>query len=1691
MSSFFVTTAFADEAVTGPTSNFDPNSVEDKCAQLSATDLLEGGVDEYGNEQTLEDYMNRMKDNPYAYETHADLIYRIIPIELFVNACEYFHRGIEYSFYIRTKVDSWGGKMISEVFIIDNVFSIDMLTNTARIKLQTYAATYATISHPNPAVGIVTQRLFDDTEWEYSLHNVKFYAGLMNEHTLNKNDVGYDMQSDVGSVITQTRLNYTELKRSETNSAEPLFTQMFSIAIGYIPYVGDVIGYIEDAVDLAVAIGECHVVNVEYVVHDNEDNIFDFATRENQPEVYGEYLKFAFVKPQNDNVLASDYAELIAKFSHTENATRIVMGVYYDLSIFKLYDGYQYLYFDGNKCNAQDYYSSTDKSGYKQFNTQFSQVVFQKQEKATEGDNYGYLLTEDSEQVFKFVPNKNGDYVIDVNDEKKVYYTYNNAEHNTNLVYGAQKEDEILIYVRNSAQSNNLGRYSLNIRFNPDSIQVGQTGNKIIERGETEYWGFTPQNSGVYSLSAVGDNIRLFAVRADDEDEVLAEGYGALDVYLEGGVYYYFGVQNNGSADCDVAASLNAGKVINRGDVISATVSDSVIYTVNVAHNGDYTFSISAAQPVSVILKDKSSFTINQFDGKVIEALQFLKAGVYYVYFETDDTYVSAQIGYNFTPSIICEPNVAVENISDYNIYKFIAPVSGRYDFTILQDDSCAISVYDGYGNDGVVDYVQGETYFVKVHSDGNDSVLTTVLLPTGQISHNSSYTVVGGANAVTFTPTISGNYTFDGLTDCVVMDENWNSVSKYSQFISENTYYLCFFSSGAADTVTAFFAPPALSIGGGIQVKDTSYYMLNVATDGKFDFTLSTEAPTKWSIYLYDVDLNELNRSTDGNGALSVSLVVGKYYVRVVKENNYPHILKVTSNVPDNNVKGCGVGGEYSYTFKGDYEVVTYKLNYNNDDADQKIYHLITNKYIVEASEVSVRVYYYDNVNVIHEISLYHVVESEYECEYAFVYNKSFGECYIEVTSCIAKYFKFEVTIPKQVQGVKINNSDIANFGNVLVIGNSYRVDLNVLDEDIDGGKIVLSVVGGDRGIKLENGVLTVPFNTELDGVVVKLRFSGNLGNEVVEHSFTVKLPYYAQASISGTDYTLKFTDAYGKIINPGTAITSISTYYKRPDGTKIVLSNKNEVVSLVRVLTVNKISICTDITFKYDNSSYAVNATAKYDASSAVVFLDFSGNAATLSGVYSVGAQVKVLNIEGTAVNSFGISIKERSTDLYINLINCDFSCSTSRAIYAAGTGTVRINVAGACVIRSNKSKTNAIEANNIVISGTTISKDYSTLKVYGGSYVGACTANTVSGTGLVAKNVTVDNVALTVYGGNAELNGCVMTAGDGISADKLSVVNSVLQSYGGNGTFVLKNKGYTGAVGGNGITISSINVSGGSRVSFYGGEGGKGDTGERGADGNNGGNGSAGKTGGTGGDGGLAVNMIKKDGLTPFTKDSTSTVSFFGGVGGNGGNGGNGGKGSNGVSSVNSGKGGVGGRGGNGGVYGQGGKACQYVFAGVQAVDGLTGYGGVGGYGGSGGNGVGKGNGGNGGNGGDSYFVAYSSSGGNGGTGSKNGTNGKSGYVIPGGSIYQAYHGTNASYRYTFYSYTPVNVTIYTSGSTPGNPYLELYDNQGKLLASDDDGNGAPHAKISHFIAPGVKYTIVVAIQGSYAQFGLYVK
>ena len=92
----------------------------------------------------------------------------------------------------------------------------------------------------------------------------------------------------------------------------------------------------------------------------------------------------------------------------------------------------------------------------------------------------------------------------------------------------------------------------------------------------------------------------------------------------------------------------------------------------------------------------------------------------------------------------------------------------------------------------------------------------------------------------------------------------------------------------------------------------------------------------------------------------------------------------------------------------------------------------------------------------------------------------------------------------------------------------------------------------------------------------------------------------------------------------------------------------------------------------------------------------------------------------------------------------------------------------------------------------------------------------------------------------------------------------------------------------------------------------------------------------------------------------------------------------------------------------------------------------------------------------------------------------------------SEYVTIYSYGSPVSYTFYAASAREITIYTANLTSGDPYLELYDSNDQLVASNDNIFLNKHASITYKVEARQEYRIVAkdANNGT-AKYQLYIK
>ena len=350
---------------------------------------------------------------------------------------------------------------------------------------------------------------------------------------------------------------------------------------------------------------------------------------------------------------------------------------------------------------------------------------------------------------------------------------------------------------------------------------------------------------------------------------------------------------NNGRftlTDITIKVIIIEREVISEGETISnVTIGSSKTYAFSPAHNGDYKFSYSSTDIVDFNIRNDNFVKLYSSNiGEQGSYTEYYEAGkVYYIEVNgyVDNTQVSVSM--SFSPLVTEGRSIAVSNISDYNIVKFVPHVSGQYTPTIAGDDAL-VTIYNARGTDVTNQKLtKGNAYYIVIRNAEHDTGRLEITLSCDRLYNNVQYSVKSGSNSVAFIAPITGTYSFSGLTAYMVFGSDYSELydqnSNKINLVANETYYVEFSSSDAENYITIKFDPVDLPESGNIILNSTSYFEINVSEDTQYSFSARSFAETNILLQLYNADL-ELIDSADNNIILDLS--AGKYYLKVNVEN-------------------------------------------------------------------------------------------------------------------------------------------------------------------------------------------------------------------------------------------------------------------------------------------------------------------------------------------------------------------------------------------------------------------------------------------------------------------------------------------------------------------------------------------------------------------------------------------------------------------------------------------------------------------------------------------------------------------------------------------------------------------------------------------------------------------------------------
>lgn len=1435
-------------------------------------------------------------------------------------------RKIEPLYYENYKYDSSSGTAALE-YVHDTVEEVDEFGNEKTVQRYYY-------------------KKYSEYEKIY-LKDIEFGGTLYNDNHRNVGEEGYIDEADRGGYFIGGSYKF---KGVSTNSHEFDFVaDVFSTMIGWIDFTGTV-GEVIDGIGYAVDIAKLIASGLEWE-DQQRSNFRDNITNEND---------YTF------RMVDIDAQDQIDKYEH------LLKNFVTNVETPATENGLLYMIGNGNYAQSTFYCNYADTNN--RWNTSFAGTVrmdivkgngniigdtvttlaenvesnsfrdsVYKGERIEIGmDNQSELYTIPNAFVpLSFTAPANGDYTFETygevhNEFRALKGVVTSVGNNSKLVVRLEQGEAFNF--SSVSFENRRAIYTINARFTPESLGIGDMTTIEIAPGETEYFCIEAMIGDVYSWTMQGAYVgvtRYFNNLSDPNSAYISGNSPKGSLLATSTGIYYYGITNNSTTAVAVEIAVDEPQTMSVGENATNADGHGVLTKITTPYSSAYSLNITSDANINATIYSENLTVVQQDSGETINfSLNVADTATYYLYLTYSEG-VDATCVLTPTPQAVNVGENNLQKTHNTSLYRFCsADTDVKLD---LSAGTLGIKVFNSSMTEIVSSGVfeKGKTYYIAVIGESTSFTLTV----TPVTSALQGVADAEGFVFISYTPVRTGNYLVEGANNVEWFDSTLSSCGRF--LTAGNTYY-CKVTPGANATYSVQIEYETQSLSLYVtQNVQSGYYSVEISANGIYYIRINCGSGSTATGKLYNSNHSAISTVINANdGQYACELIQGKYYfelgvnggtqasVRIMPENgNSSNKIVLSESTLSTEINGTNDGMVLDFEATKDE---TFYLRLTDD---------VALSYIVSA---------YNGLNEVSVISVTdHAGASD--CVYVYAIQMQAGEKYVinvdavntDSFSCSAALF-----VPLKINTIKLGSEyvyqDDEGSTNVpLVMDSSYGIVLTYNTNATGVPSIfeiyAASVAKNILSVNTDNGVyeLHVGFDESAEDIHATLSFQDDYSSRTVD--CVIKYPYDATALLS-SDYQLSvnIVDVKGNAANTE-CVTSV-------------------------------IVDCVDTTLEFNEFDP--------DTGNSLIF-----DLLTVPIVNNGGRDIEVSVIfETVAGNEYSISLPKLKYDVYYSLLaNYSASNAAGQVRIVVNAESFNVSTNKEIVIPSN------VKAFFIVSNSNRV---FTNLKIeYQGSDKGFLyTKNlqvTRTGSNLGANFLTSSLSELTwEFAGENEI--AVKTSDYIISADgdiRFTGSGSLFVS-GANGF----DGGANGASGSAGTNVLQCNklfleVEFGGELTLKGGNGGNGANGN--TVNNATGNGAAGSNGNNGGSGGAGGNAVSvNNGLVFLSGDN---ITFTGGNGGHGGAGSSGGKGGPGFRSSTA--PGAGGNGGVGGAGGAPGLGCNYSNTNITIVKGNGGWGG---------------NGGNGGDGGDAYYATWvggshatllrGSVGGNGGNGGNAGENGE---------------------------------------------------------------------------------------------------
>ena len=460
------------------------NSARDE--YFTETDKLKNDDGSLSNDEIFDfaDYVNNA-----SYNEIIDDLEKVIPNE-YLNAegdVTHYFFGEEYGYY----------------FSIENNY-LDLLLVDVSYDMEKENA--SDLEHKIKITPILQERFLreidndeyifrksdNNASYQYFITKPRFLVEAQNANSLNYGDEGYSKETDEGTIITQSRVNYGTVnymtnKEIGEELASLVVEKAFTTAIGSIPIYGTAISLIYD---LAIGVGEIMIDAEDTVIEtNNENNIYteQSKTAQKNNSELPSYSRLSIVLPK-DEVLLSDadnsYAEVITVLNDSNSRTRL-----YQQCDFEIYRRY------GNHGKLEKVIGNNEDESYsfRHFKTTYDEMSKISIDNNALNKDYSVYLLDNGDQYFNIDCRKTSNYQLNFNNELINFQVLDefgqiietNKINSNRILVNLEEEKKYQIIL------SSIDKIQFKFSFSVDSIEIETLGEQNIPSlavGESSGW---------------------------------------------------------------------------------------------------------------------------------------------------------------------------------------------------------------------------------------------------------------------------------------------------------------------------------------------------------------------------------------------------------------------------------------------------------------------------------------------------------------------------------------------------------------------------------------------------------------------------------------------------------------------------------------------------------------------------------------------------------------------------------------------------------------------------------------------------------------------------------------------------------------------------------------------------------------------------------------------------------------------------------------------------------------------------------------------------------------------------------------------------------------------------------------------------------------------------------------------------